>query len=234
MDLWDEWDAMQQGRTPSIPADLELEAPPTTHPVPLQHARDATPGEAVTLATLDGTLRDMVLVSATDQDLQPLGDTVHDLPEEVRSTPTRAVCSRELWVHHRYYPEQFPRVGQLWPVTHLWVWRDEPTPAADDVIPERFEWMRRAMQGNTAPQPRVPMRVQDAGALTGREVTVRNLLDDGPGPWHTQVAVGEIEDGPEGYVVPCQPIDSYESGALSLTGHQGVNRYPVHRVWVRA
>lgn len=230
MSLWDELG----GDTSSLglPSDLELEAPPVLHPVPLEFAPDAKPGEAVTARTFDGTFRDLVLWST--EELPPWQDD--ELPEDFRSRPLRTVCSRDLWVHHRDHPEQFPAVAQMWPQNRLWVWRAAPSATPDEEVSEGWDWMRRAMAPpGEQPPVRRPLRVQDVGPLTGREVTVRDLTGEGPGPWYTEVAVGEIEDSSDGFVVPCQTVEAYaRAGLVGMYGHRAVRRFPVHRLWVRA
>lgn len=215
----------------AIPSDAELEAPPTLHPVPLEHAADAAVGEVVTARMLDGELRDWILTGLT----VPPRD-LPDLPAELRDTELCGITDRLLWLQHTTYPETFPLVLQGWPQTRLWVWREATAPTDEAAIPDAFDWMRRAVatSADGDPAPRVPIRAQNAGPLTGREVTVRQLDGPTPGPWRSVVAVGEIEDGPNGFVVPFRERDSYDRLSLNAQVTGGISRFPVHRVWVRA
>lgn len=227
MSLWDELGA-DAGRV-GIPGDPELEAPPTLHPVPLEHARDAEAGETVTARTPDGRFRDLVLYTPEPQ--PPLrGDEV---PEEFRAGPVGLVCARTLWVHHGDHPEVFPKIAQPWPLGDLWVWREAAAPTPDAEVPGGWDWMRRALSRTDSPTPRAPLRVQDAGPLTGREVTVRDLTGSEPGPWYVEVAVGEIEDTPGGFVVPCQTVQAHARAELGLGSEGRAAHWPVHRVWAR-
>lgn len=229
-DIWAELERAERAAARpnlGVPSDLELEAPPTLHPVPLVHARDATAGETVTARMLGGELRDWTLTDA----VMPPGDPER-IAEELCRVENRGLASRAQWLQGQRF-QDYPMIVNPWPVDQIWVWRAAPSPTPPERIPASFDWALRAGAPRHEPSPRVPMRVQDVGPLTGRTVTIRDLDGVGPGPWVDAVAVGEIEDGPDGYVVPFRDLDVYAEMEMTGLVSGGVSRFPVHRVWVR-
>lgn len=237
-DLWAELEAAEQRATAqrppaerrcAVPSDLELEAPPTLFPVPLEHAHDAQSGETVTARMLTGEFMDWTLVGGTVAPRENPG-----LPDELRGIELVGMAGRAQWLQHTTYPDAFPLVLQGWPQDRLWVWREAPAPTALAAYANGFDWMRRAVRTDAEPAPRVPIRAQQAGPLTGRELVVRQLDGPTPGPWRPVVAVGEIEDSEDGFVVPFRERDDYDRLQLNAQVTGGVSRFPVHRMWVRA
>lgn len=226
----DMWDLLRSSAGTSKSASAgDLEAPPTLHPVPLELVHDASPGEIVTARMMNGSYRDLVLTGHTVDELDFPG-----IPADVRGGAGRGVCSPALWQHHADHPNEFARHAQVWPLTWLWVWRESTAPTASEDVPRTFDWMGRALTAKDRPAPRVPMRAQDAGSLTGREVVVRRYLDGEPeGSWHRRIAVGEVLESSEGFEVPCQTAEDYYASELDGWRRHDYMLFPVHRVWVR-